>query len=69
MKHKMYCKRNKYFLSYLKEEIELNRKIIFALCIGMYVKMLVFETIKQIILGIEEFPRHDFRKISFYPIV
>lgn len=65
----MYCKRNKYFLSYLKEEIGLNRKIIFALCIGMYVKMLVFETIKQIILGIEQFPRQDFRKISFYPIV
>lgn len=65
----MYCKRNKYFLSYLKEEIELNRKIIFALCIGMYVKMLVFETIKQIILGIEQFPRQDFRKNSFYPIV
>lgn len=65
----MYCKRNKYFLSYLKEEIELNRKIIFVLCIGMYVKMLVFETIKQIILGIEQFPRQDFRKISFYPIV
>lgn len=65
----MYCKRNKYFLSYLKEEIELNRKIIFALCIGMYVQMLVFETIKQIILGIEQFPRHDFRKISLYPIV